>query len=69
MAEELQRREVERNASEQQILDQLQTLTACNASARQLTLSLDPGDLARRIVRIFVEVFWGQGSLDRSRFT
>jgi HD-GYP domain-containing protein (c-di-GMP phosphodiesterase class II)/HAMP domain-containing protein len=62
MAEELQRREVERNASEQQILNQLQTLTALYASARQLTLSLDPDDLGRRIVRIFVEVFGGQGA-------
>lgn len=62
MAEELQRREVERNTSEQQILDQLQTLTALYASARQLTLSLDPDDLARRIVRIFVEVFGGKGA-------
>ncbi|HEX4840739.1 MAG TPA: HAMP domain-containing protein, partial [bacterium] len=50
MAEELQRREAERDASEQQILEQLQTLTALYASARQLTLSLDPDDLARRIV-------------------
>ncbi|HEX4840748.1 MAG TPA: HD domain-containing phosphohydrolase, partial [bacterium] len=60
MAEELQRREEERDASEQQILEQLQTLTALYASARQLTLSLDPDDLARRIVRIFVEVFGGK---------
>ena len=62
MAEELQGREVERSASEQQILDQLQTLTALYASARQLTLSLDPDDLARRVVRIFVEVFGGKGA-------
>src|SRR3989441_666453 len=62
MAEELQHREVERNASEQQILDQLQTLTALYAGARQLTLSLDPDDLARRIVRIFVEVLGGKAA-------
>jgi GAF domain-containing protein/HAMP domain-containing protein len=60
MAEDLQRREVERNEAEQRILDQLQTLTALYAGARQLTFSLDPDDLARRIVRIFVEVLGGK---------
>jgi GAF domain-containing protein/HAMP domain-containing protein len=62
MTAELERREAERNRSEQKILAQLQTLTTLYAGARQLTLSLDPDDLARRIVRIFVEVFGGKGA-------
>jgi HD-GYP domain-containing protein (c-di-GMP phosphodiesterase class II)/HAMP domain-containing protein len=56
MAGEIERREIERNRAEQQILRQLQTLTSLYAGARQLTLSLDPDDLTRRIVHTFVDV-------------
>jgi two-component system nitrogen regulation sensor histidine kinase NtrY len=63
MAAELERREAERNKSEEQILAQLQTLTTLYAGARQLSLSLDPDDLARRIVSIFVEVLGAKGAL------
>ncbi len=57
MAGEIERREAERDRADQQILRQVQTLTALYAGARQLTLSLDLDDLARRVVRTFVDVF------------
>lgn len=60
MAAQLERHEAERDAAEQKIVNQLQTLTTLYAGARQLTVSVDPDDLARRVVRIFVENFGGK---------
>jgi len=69
MAEELQRREVERNAAEQQILDQLQN-TDRTVRERAPT---DPQPRSRRSGPPHRPHFrgglWGQGSLDRSRLT